>query len=162
MATPAQRHKYAVLQDRCSRWPLPAGGRAWVDRLVDSCWNPIVRFHNDYCSLDDFITDDLGLWSIFNHLNKNCETVSGVSNADVEGWHGQKMITIKSFVSVDIDAYHDKCQIFVSFKFQGRFLLLSERHQSWVFWTTRCCENTTKTCQTGEHFTSLRKNIQNI
>ncbi len=37
----------------------------------------------------------------------------------------QKIITI-IFISVDIDNYHDKCQIFISFKFKARFLLQSE------------------------------------
>ncbi len=36
----------------------------------------------------------------------------------------QKMITIIIFISVDIDNYHDKCQIFISLKFKARFLLL--------------------------------------
>ncbi len=35
----------------------------------------------------------------------------------------QKIITIIIFISVDIDNYHDKCQIFISFKFKARFLL---------------------------------------
>jgi len=30
------------------------------------------------------------------------------------------------FISVEIDNYHNICQIFISFKFRGRFLLLSE------------------------------------
>ncbi len=30
------------------------------------------------------------------------------------------------FISVDIDNYHDKCQIFIFFKFKARFLLQSE------------------------------------
>ncbi len=38
----------------------------------------------------------------------------------------QKIITIIIFISVDIDNYHDKCQIFISFKFKDRFLLQSE------------------------------------
>ncbi len=38
----------------------------------------------------------------------------------------QKIITIITFISVDIDNYHDKCQIFISFKFKARFLLQSE------------------------------------
>ncbi len=38
----------------------------------------------------------------------------------------QKIITIIIFISVDIDNYHDKCQIFISFKFKARFLLQSE------------------------------------
>ncbi len=38
----------------------------------------------------------------------------------------QKIITIIIFLSVDIDNYHDKCQIFISFKFKARFLLQSE------------------------------------
>ncbi len=38
----------------------------------------------------------------------------------------QKIITIILFISVDIDNYHDKCQIFISFKFKARFLLQSE------------------------------------
>ncbi len=38
----------------------------------------------------------------------------------------QKMITIIIFISVDIDNYHDKCQIFISFKFKFWFLLQSE------------------------------------
>ncbi len=37
-----------------------------------------------------------------------------------------KIITIIIFISVDIDNYHDKCQIFISFKFKARFLLQSE------------------------------------
>ncbi len=35
----------------------------------------------------------------------------------------QKIITIIIFISVDIDNYHDKCQIFISFMFKARFLL---------------------------------------
>ncbi len=31
------------------------------------------------------------------------------------------------FISVDIDNYHDKCQIFISFKFKARFLHQSEK-----------------------------------
>ncbi len=38
----------------------------------------------------------------------------------------QKIITIIIFISVDIDYYHDKCQIFISLKFKARFLLQSE------------------------------------
>ncbi len=38
----------------------------------------------------------------------------------------QKIIMIIIFISVDIDNYHDKCQIFISFKFKARFLLQSE------------------------------------
>ncbi len=38
----------------------------------------------------------------------------------------KKIITIIIFISVDIDNYHDKCQIFISFKFKARFLLQSE------------------------------------
>ncbi len=38
----------------------------------------------------------------------------------------KKIITIIFFISVDIDNYHDKCQIFISFKFKDRFLLQSE------------------------------------
>ncbi len=37
-----------------------------------------------------------------------------------------KIITIIIFISVDIDNYHDKCQIFISFKFKAIFLLQSE------------------------------------
>ncbi len=33
---------------------------------------------------------------------------------------GKKMLTIIFFISVDIDNYHDKCQIFISFKFKPR------------------------------------------
>ncbi len=38
----------------------------------------------------------------------------------------KKIITIFFFISVDIDNYHDKCQIFISFKFKPRILLQSE------------------------------------
>ncbi len=38
----------------------------------------------------------------------------------------QKIIMIIIFISVDIDNYHDKCQIFISLKFKARFLLQSE------------------------------------
>ncbi len=38
----------------------------------------------------------------------------------------QKIITIIFFISVDIDNYHNKSQIFISFKFKARFLLESE------------------------------------
>ncbi len=38
----------------------------------------------------------------------------------------QKIITIIIFISVDIDNYHDKCQIFIYFKFKARFLLQRE------------------------------------
>ncbi len=38
----------------------------------------------------------------------------------------QKIITIIIFISVDIDNYHDKCQIFISLKFKARFLLQCE------------------------------------
>ncbi len=38
----------------------------------------------------------------------------------------KKIITIIIFISVDIDNYHDKCQIFISFKFKARYLLQSE------------------------------------
>ncbi len=38
----------------------------------------------------------------------------------------QKIITIIIFISVDIDNYHDKCKIFISFKFKAIFLLQSE------------------------------------
>ncbi len=36
------------------------------------------------------------------------------------------IILIIFFISVDIDNYHDKCQIFISFKFKPRILLQSE------------------------------------
>ncbi len=35
----------------------------------------------------------------------------------------KKIITIIFVISVDIDNYHDKCQIFISFKFKARILL---------------------------------------
>ncbi len=35
----------------------------------------------------------------------------------------QKIITIIFLISVDIDNYHDKCLIFISFKFKARILL---------------------------------------
>ncbi len=38
----------------------------------------------------------------------------------------KKIIKIIFFISVDIDNYHDKCQIFISFKFKARILLQSE------------------------------------
>ncbi len=38
----------------------------------------------------------------------------------------QNIITIIIFISVDIDNYHDKCQIFISFKFKAKLLLQSE------------------------------------
>ncbi len=38
----------------------------------------------------------------------------------------KNIITIIIFISVDIDNYHDKCQIFIFFKFKARFLLQSE------------------------------------
>ncbi len=38
----------------------------------------------------------------------------------------KKIIMIIFFISVDIDNYHDKCQIFISFKFKARILLQSE------------------------------------
>ncbi len=38
----------------------------------------------------------------------------------------QNIITIIVFISVDIDNYHDKCHIFISFKFKARFLLQSD------------------------------------
>ncbi len=42
------------------------------------------------------------------------------------GHMAQKIITIIIFISVDIDNYHDKCQIFIYFKFKARCLLQSE------------------------------------
>ncbi len=42
----------------------------------------------------------------------------------------KKIITIIFFISVDIDNYHDKCQIFISFKFKDRFLLQSESYRN--------------------------------
>jgi len=41
-----------------------------------------------------------------------------------------KMITIKNKISFDIDNYYDKCQIFISFKFQGRIFSESCRNQT--------------------------------
>ncbi len=38
----------------------------------------------------------------------------------------KKIITIIFFISVDIVNYHDKCQIFISFKFKPRILRQSE------------------------------------
>ncbi len=38
----------------------------------------------------------------------------------------KNIITIIFLISVDIDNYHDKCQIFISFKFKARILLQSE------------------------------------
>ncbi len=35
----------------------------------------------------------------------------------------QKIITIIIFISVDIDNYHNKCKIFISFMFKAKFLL---------------------------------------
>ncbi len=42
----------------------------------------------------------------------------------------KKISTIFFFISVDIDNYHDKCHIFISFKFKGRFLLQCEPNQT--------------------------------
>jgi len=39
----------------------------------------------------------------------------------------KKIITMYFFISVDLDNYHDKYHIFISFNFKGRFLLLSVR-----------------------------------
>ncbi len=35
----------------------------------------------------------------------------------------KKILTIIFFISVDIDNYHHKCQIFISFKFKAKILL---------------------------------------
>ncbi len=51
-----------------------------------------------------------------------CIVGSGVGLGDM----AQKIIPIIIFISVDIDNYHDKCQIFISFKFKAIFLLQSE------------------------------------
>ncbi len=46
----------------------------------------------------------------------------------------QKLITIiyhgNFFISVDIDNYHDKCQIFIYFKFEARLLLQRESYRN--------------------------------
>ncbi len=49
------------------------------------------------------------------------------------GRYGPKIITIIIFLSVDIDNYHDKCQIFISFKFKAIFLLQSESFRNQTF-----------------------------
>ncbi len=56
------------------------------------------------------------------HVNRYHLHVWSVGLGDM----AQKIITIIIFISVDIDNYHDKCQIFISFKFKARFLLQSE------------------------------------
>ncbi len=62
---------------------------------------------------------------------KTMESVEMFKNHEMSfiiglGDMAQKIITIIIFISVDIDNYHDKCQIFISFKFKARFLLQSE------------------------------------
>ncbi len=54
---------------------------------------------------------------------KMSKTTMTVSRA---GRYGQKNDHDNFFISVDIYNYHDKCQIFISFKFKDRFLLQSE------------------------------------
>ncbi len=44
-----------------------------------------------------------------------------------QGDMAKKIITIIFLISVDIDNYHDKFPIFISFKFKARFLLQSEK-----------------------------------
>ncbi len=39
----------------------------------------------------------------------------------------KNIVRITFFISVDIDNYHNNFQIFISFKFKGRFLLLCEK-----------------------------------
>ncbi len=54
------------------------------------------------------------------------------------------IITIIFFISVDIDNYHDKCQIFISFKFKARFLLQIEKNNIhlniyiYIFFVSAC------------------------
>ncbi len=62
------------------------------------------------------------------HKNINNYRYRPIWNTDIVGLGdmAQKIITIIIFISVDIDNYHDKCQIFISFKFKARFLLQSE------------------------------------
>ncbi len=56
-----------------------------------------------------------------------CKYAKGVCSMSIGlGDMAQKIITIIIFISVDIDNYHDKCPIFISFKFKARFLLQSE------------------------------------
>ncbi len=49
------------------------------------------------------------------------ECLSDNASMDGLGDMAQKIITIIILISVDIDNYHDKCQIFISFKFKARF-----------------------------------------
>ncbi len=67
------------------------------------------------------ILGDLWSWETHTHTY----TPRGLLDIGL-GDMAQKIITIIIFISVDIDNYHDKCQIFISFKFKARFLLQSE------------------------------------
>ncbi len=62
-------------------------------------------------------------------FNDPTEAIKYMIRSSVEiglGDMTQKIITIIILISVDIDNYHDKCQIFISFKFTARCLLQSE------------------------------------
>ncbi len=63
------------------------------------------------------------LWNILNNVGNQKVWVPIRAER-----YGQKnsIITMIFFISVDIDNYHDKCQIFISFKFNDRFLRQSE------------------------------------
>ncbi len=57
------------------------------------------------------------------NMHKHAHTYTYATRA---GRYGPKIIGYFFLISVDIDNYHDKCQIFIAFKFKARFLLQSE------------------------------------
>ena len=75
-----------------------------------------------------------------------CQLMSAWGRA---GRCGQKCFHEAIFISVDIDNYHDKCQIIVSFKFKVLLLFLSEirRNQTVKYvWNHGLCAPVCWTC----------------
>ncbi len=83
--------------------------------------HPILDESDMYVANPDIIRDFK--WaSHFSHVYTLDYMLLQVELGDM----AQKIITIIIFISVDIDNYHDKWQIFISFKFKARCLLQSE------------------------------------
>ncbi len=94
-----------------------------ITPILNGC---LSQFHKKNIKLQKLFSKyKISFFFFFNHHIRmisegSCDSEVGLGDM------AQKIITIIIFISVDIDNYHDKCQIFISFKFKARFLLQSE------------------------------------
>ncbi len=120
-----RRHKLGLTDNQFAVMMIKPG----LHVSIDWWWQDIPKTYAEqksawWCSVTYMAVQ---IWLQFHFKSFVRSYVCSMNDFEVGlGDMANKMITIILFISVDIDNYHDKCQIFISFKFKPRILLQSE------------------------------------